>query len=898
MSRVTNLSKLRQERMREINQRNKEREHMREREKVAREREARYSNGHLFTSLTVSGTTLCSACNKSITAKEALSCPTCNVTIHNRCRDTLPNCAKMKQRQKTAPMRNNSLQNVTLRTKTPGMRERPSSAIYPSDSFRQTLLGSRRGRSSLSLSKSVSTNNITGTLNDDTPLGLRRILSQSTDSLSFRTRAMSVESLNDDGDNYYTSVLEELELEGQDFKADSWSMAVDNNYLQTHRKNVIKRQDVIYELIQTELHHMRTLRIMERVFRQGMLDELQLDPCTVHAMFPCLDQLIRIHSHFLAQLLLRHNSSLQSGSSRNFTIHQLGDILLEQFSGQCADDMRKTYAEFCSRHLKAVKLYKELLARDKKFQCFIRRMSRGPLLRCHGVQECILLVTQRISKYPVIVQRILDNTTDDGEEASFLAQALSMVRELLSSIDQQMEDLEQTQRLQEIQAKLDQRSEAKVRDGGLFKPGELSRRRLVHEGTLFWKTPGSRLKDTQVLLMTDILVFLQEKDQRYIFPCLDKSPVLSLQNLIVRDIANQERGMFLISDSSPPEMYEFHAASKEEKNIWIRHIQRTVSRCPSREEFPLIETEHKAHLRRLKAELQQKDREMLELLQERVTLFCDLAEVTSGHEGLQPPITRYLFRADTAQAPRAEKLLLDATTEVDRLSELLLGSSVDIPLPWQHNHMEVVETSDQDLSLNGAQDFFAAKKIYQRLVNLSVYLHALQGAVIKQDSILELLLQPQDTVAPSAGGVWRPFWRDGGNREANPGSTIGELALLQRQHSLLQEELLRLRDAESRFKDSERARAKLEKHVRHMKVCSGNTPASQQLGEQDSQPASLQPGKEVSTGADTLWASQQPAHQSDGLQDGSDVEVDMTSDDDDGTASESSKDLQDIPEEI
>ena len=41
-------------------------------------------------------------------------------------------------------------------------RERPSSAIYPSDSFRQSLLGSRRGRSSLSLAKSVSTTNIAG----------------------------------------------------------------------------------------------------------------------------------------------------------------------------------------------------------------------------------------------------------------------------------------------------------------------------------------------------------------------------------------------------------------------------------------------------------------------------------------------------------------------------------------------------------------------------------------------------------------------------------------------------------------------------------------------------------------------------------------------------------------
>uniref|UniRef100_A0A7N6BLZ4 Rho guanine nucleotide exchange factor (GEF) 1a n=1 Tax=Anabas testudineus TaxID=64144 RepID=A0A7N6BLZ4_ANATE len=671
---------------------NKERERMREREKAAREREARYSNGHLFTSLTVSGTTLCTACNKSITAKEALSCPTCNVTIHNRCRDTLPNCAKMKQRQqKTVLMRNNSaLQNVTLRTKTPGMRERPTSAIYPSESFRQTLLGSRRGRSSLSLSKSVSTNNIVGTLNDDSPLGLRRILSQSTDSLSFRARAMSMESLNDDGD--YTSMLEEIEIEGQDFKADSWSMAVDSSYLHTHRKNDIKRQDVIYELIQTELHHMRTLYIMERVFRQNMLDELQLDPSTVHVMFPCLDHLIRIHSHFLAQLLQRRNNSLQPGSCRNFTIHQLGDILLEQFSGQCADDMQKTYAEFCSRHLKAVKLYKELLARDKRFQCFIRVRQTRPLLRCHGVQECILLVTQRIFKYPVLIQRILDNTTEDEEEASSLAYCLTMVRELLSSIDQQ--DLEKTQRLQEIQSKLDPRAEARVRDGGIFKAGELFRRRLVHEGTLFWKTPGSRLKDIQVLLMTDILVFLQEKDQRYIFPSMDKPPVVSLQNLIVRDIANQERGMFIISDSSPPEMYEFHAASKEDKNNWIRHIQRTVSKCPSREEFPLIETEYKAHLRRLKADLQQKDREMLELLQERVTLFCELAERTSSQDGLQPPITRYLFRADTPQAPRAEKLLLDATSEVDRLSELLLGSSVDIPLQCHHNHMEMLETSE------------------------------------------------------------------------------------------------------------------------------------------------------------------------------------------------------------
>uniref|UniRef100_A0A671M0N8 Rho guanine nucleotide exchange factor 2-like n=1 Tax=Sinocyclocheilus anshuiensis TaxID=1608454 RepID=A0A671M0N8_9TELE len=763
-----------------------------EREREAREREARYSNGHLFNSLTVSGTTLCSACNKSITAKEALSCPTCNVTIHNRCRDTLPNCVKMKQKQqKLALMRNNSAyQNVTLRNKA-HLKERPNSAIYPSDSLRQSLLGSRRGRSSLLLSKSVSTNNIAGTLNDDSPLGLRRILSQSTDSLNFRSRTMSMESLNDEGEGYFTSLLEDLEDEGQEFEADSWSMAVDSTYLQTHRKDVIKRQDVIYELIQTELHHVRTLRIMDGVFRRGMLEEVQLEPGVVHVLFPCLERLLTLHMHFLTQLLTRRAHSLQPESTNNFTITQISDLLIQQFSGQCADEMLKTYSEFCSRHMKAVKLYKELLARDKRLQLFIRRVSRRPLLRRHGFQECILLVTQRITKYPVLVQRIYDNTKDNPEEAAGLSQSMSCMRELLCSVDQQVLELERTQRLQEIRSRVDPRAEAKLRSGALFRPAELLRRQLIHEGTLLWKTPSSRLKDVQVMLMTDILVFLQEKDQRFIFASLDKSAVVSLQTLLVRDIANQERGLFLISsESSPPEMYELYAASKDDRNTWIRLIQQTISSCPSREEFPLIETEDKALLRRLKADIQQKDREVLELLQERVTLFSDLAEVMGGYEVMLASCSRNLFRAESPQAPRGEQLLTQAITEgkTDRMKQGCMRL--------------VSPTSDG----NGNQ--MEDKTPSQKLI-LS------QGVVIRQDSILELCLR-ESSVSPAAAGARtvRSLSRDG----ASDFGSLGELALLQRQHSLLQEELVRLRGAEGKLRHSERARAQLEKQLRDLKT--------------------------------------------------------------------------------
>ncbi|KAM9405568.1 rho guanine nucleotide exchange factor 2 isoform 4-T5 [Salvelinus alpinus] len=929
---------------------NKEKERMKEREKEAREREARYSNGHLFTSLTVSATTLCSACNKSITAKEALSCPTCNVTIHNRCRDTLANCAKMKQKQqKLALVRNSStLQNVALRTKTPMMKERPSSAIYPSDSLRQSLLGSRRVRSGLSLSKSVSTQNLAGNLNDDSPLGLRRILSQSTDSLNFRNRAMSMESLNDEGEVYYAAMLEELEREGKDFEADSWSRAVDPSYLQTHRKDVIKRQDVIYELIQTEFHHVRTLRIMEGVFRQGMLDEVLLEPGVAHAVFPCLEQLMALHTHFLSQLMTRRTHSLAPGTSTNFTINQLGDILTEQFSGQCADEMRKAYAEFCSRHPKAVKLYKELLARDKRFQHFIRRVSRGPLLRRHGIQECILLVTQRITKYPVLIQRILDNTKGSEEEAQSLALSLSLIRDLLSSVDQQVAELERTQRLQEIRARLDPRAQAEVR-GGVFRGGELLRRTLLHEGTLLWKTQGSRLKDVQVLLMTDILVFMQEKDQKYFFPCIDKPAVLSLKNLIVRDIANQERGMFLISDSTPPEMYELHGASRDDRNNWMRLIQQTVSSCPSREDFPLIETEDKALLRRLRADIQQKDREVLELLQERVTLFSDLAEVTGGGQEFTPPTnSRNIFRADTPYAPQAEYLLTDAISEVDRLSELLLGSNIELPKSngstngtnGDQNHKGAPVSNGDSISVNGTheikgspaskdrngnqlQDRPLNEEVCQRLVNLSAHLHSLQAAVIHQDSVLELRLRegtgpassgsstPTPTPPNSFPRLCRSMSRDTG-LDAGTVAAMGEMAMLQKQHDLLQEEVVRLRPLEAKLRESERARAQLEQQIRDNKGRRGRRGRRGSRGSNedivvDDTALEQAPAKRRGSGDGepspvAPLACQEPVDQLDGVQEGSEEESEEEEEEEADVVkvsprSDSPRDLQDIPEE-
>ncbi|XP_033713237.1 rho guanine nucleotide exchange factor 2 isoform X1 [Tursiops truncatus] len=832
----------------------------REKEKMKEAKDARYTNGHLFTTISVSGMTMCYACNKSITAKEALICPTCNVTIHNRCKDTLANCTKVKQKQqKAALLKNNTaLQSVSLRSKTT-TRERPSSAIYPSDSFRQSLLGSRRGRSSLSLAKSVSTTNIAGHFNDESPLGLRRILSQSTDSLNMRNRTLSVESLIDEGaEVIYNELMSDFEMDEKDFAADSWSLAVDSNFLQQHKKEVMKQQDVIYELIQTELHHVRTLKIMTRLFRTGMLEELQLEPGVVQGLFPCVDELSDIHTRFLSQLLERRRQALCPGSPRNFVIHRLGDLLINQFSGPSAEQMRKTYSEFCSRHTKALKLYKELYARDKRFQQFIRKVTRSAVLKRHGVQECILLVTQRITKYPVLINRILQHSHGIEEERQDLTTALGLVKELLSNVDQDVHELEKGARLQEIYNRMDPRAQAPVPGKGPFGREELLRRKLIHDGCLLWKTATGRFKDVLMLLMTDVLVFLQEKDQKYIFPALDKPSVVSLQNLIVRDIANQEKGMFLIS-AAPPEMYEVHTASRDDRSTWIRVIQQSVRVCPSREDFPLIETEDEAYLRRIKMELQQKDRALVELLQEKVGLFAEMTHFQveeDGGSGMPlPTLPRGLFRSESLESPRGERLLQDAIREVEGLKDLLVGPGVELLLTPREPTLSMEPDSggntspgvtangeartfngsielcraDSDSSQkdrNGNQLRSPQEEALQRLVNLYGLLHGLQAAVAQQDTLMEARF-PEGPERREK--LTRANSRDGeagraGAAPVAPEKQATELALLQRQHTLLQEELRRCRrlgeerateagSLEARLRESEQARALLEREA-------------------------------------------------------------------------------------
>lgn len=54
----------------------------------------------------------------------------------------------------------------------------------------------------------------------------------------------------------------------------------------------------------------------------------------------------------------------------------------------------------------------------------------------------------------------------------------------------------------------------------------------------------------------------------------NKPPIISLKRLLVREVAHEDKAMFLInaSASGMPEMYEIHTSSREERITWMMLI--------------------------------------------------------------------------------------------------------------------------------------------------------------------------------------------------------------------------------------------------------------------------------------------------------------------------------------
>ncbi|XP_034026630.1 rho guanine nucleotide exchange factor 28-like [Thalassophryne amazonica] len=650
------------------------------------------ANGHQFVPVSLSGSVLCVACDKSVSGKELLQCSNCLLSVHKGCRDSATACLKSFVGPQKPQDRNASM----VKSKTmplPHSSAKDPPPLYTTSSYSSIPTLSREMRETTalltkSLSIPVDSRHVSDTAAVDGDFNVTAwtscsVVDEGTTNMIIPPCADAPNTTEAEAD---APVLSDLSADLLGLEVESWSLTVTPEFRRLQDKHTVKRQDVIYELMQTELHHIQTLMVMSEIFRRGMLEELQLDCDCVARIFPCLDPLLHFHRNLFGALQERRQIMAQPDNYRNYLIHQIGDILLQQFSDENAEKMKQLYGEFCSHHKEAVSVFKELQQQNKKLQNFVKQQSNNSLVRRREVPELILLVTQRITKYPVLLERILLYTQEGSQEHSDLFSALAQIREVITTVDLTVSKYERCQELQQVLARLENKSFTKLKNGRVFRKQDLhsQHRNLHHKGLVYWKTATGRLKDVLALLLTDVLVFLQEKDQRFVFAAVDQKPaVIPLQKLIVREVANEERGMFLISASSVgPEMYEVLTTTREERNAWMRHIRQAVESCPEEEEEEERSSESEEAKKVAEARIQKiqkfhetllgQDRRICGSLEEKLQLYAELTELTL-HSPEPVPHRHLLVQpvADSDIHQPASTLLTAALREAENLISIL-----------------------------------------------------------------------------------------------------------------------------------------------------------------------------------------------------------------------------------
>lgn len=81
-------------------------------------------------------------------------------------------------------------------------------------------------------------------------------------------------------------------------------------------------------------------------------------------------------------------------------------------------------------------------------------------------------------------------------EHSDLSTALAQIRDVVTAVDLTVNKYEKFQELQEVLARLENKSFAKLKNGKVFRKQDLhsKHRDLQHKGLVYWKTATGRLK--------------------------------------------------------------------------------------------------------------------------------------------------------------------------------------------------------------------------------------------------------------------------------------------------------------------------------------------------------------------------------------------------------------------
>ncbi|XP_010606988.1 intersectin-1 isoform X4 [Fukomys damarensis] len=331
-----------------------------------------------------------------------------------------------------------------------------------------------------------------------------------------------------------------------------------------------KRQGYIHELIVTEENYVNDLQLVTEIFQKPLMESELLTEKEVAMIFVNWKELIMCNIKLLKALRVRKKMS-----GERMPVKMIGDILSAQLPHM------QPYIRFCSCQLNGAALIQQKTDEAPDFKEFVKRLAMDP--RCKGMplSSFILKPMQRVTRYPLIIKNILENTPENHPDHSHLKHALEKAEELCSQVNEGVREKENSDRLEWIQAHVqcEGLSEQLVFNSVT---NCLGPRKFLHSGKLYKAKSNKELYGflfNDFLLLTQITkplgssgtdkVFSPKSNLQY---KMYKTPIF-LNEVLVKLPTDPSGDEPIFHISHIDRVYTLRAESINERTAWVQKIK-------------------------------------------------------------------------------------------------------------------------------------------------------------------------------------------------------------------------------------------------------------------------------------------------------------------------------------
>ncbi|XP_011306596.1 intersectin-2 isoform X3 [Fopius arisanus] len=257
----------------------------------------------------------------------------------------------------------------------------------------------------------------------------------------------------------------------------------------------LKRQDYIRELIATEEAYINDMRLVHEVFEKPLIQSMVLTVDEVERIFVNWRDIIACNDNFLRTLRIRRDNS------EDGTVRMIGDILCENIPRMSA------YVRFCSCQISAAVYLQRLTETCPEFVAIAQVCQQDPRTKGMPLSSFLIKPMQRITKYPLIISKILEYTPFEHPDRQYLTEALAKAEEFCTQVNEGVREKENSDRLEWLQTHItccDSVLEEKLIFNSLT--NSAGPRKLLHYGILHKAKSG---KELVAFLTNDFLLFAQ-----------------------------------------------------------------------------------------------------------------------------------------------------------------------------------------------------------------------------------------------------------------------------------------------------------------------------------------------------------------------------------------------------